>query len=360
MKIAFYAPLKPPDHAVPSGDRLMARQLIAALEKAGHEVSVASTLRAYTPDPTPHSISDLRSASLKELERLARDWAKDAPDLWFCYHPYYKAPDLIGPGLAHRFGKAYVTAESSLSGKVIGTRWEELQNHVRNGVAQAAVNICMTERDRPGLLAAVPSARIAMLPPFVNPAPYAPAHVEKPDMITVAMMRPGDKLRSYAMLAAALALLPEGLPWRLRILGNGPAERQVRALFAPLDPSRLDWLGECSHIEVAAELGRSSLYVWPGYGEAYGLAYLEAQASGLAVVAQSIAGVPEVVLDGITGVLTPVNDAAAFAAAIGMLLKDPTKRRQMGLAAQNYVLKNRSLDAASAQLDLIVRSAVAL
>ena len=47
MRIAFYAPMKPPNHPVPSGDRRMARLLIRALDLAGHEVSVASRLRSW-------------------------------------------------------------------------------------------------------------------------------------------------------------------------------------------------------------------------------------------------------------------------------------------------------------------------
>ena len=47
MRIAFYAPLKSPDHPVPSGDRQMARLLVAALRHAGHDVEIASELRSY-------------------------------------------------------------------------------------------------------------------------------------------------------------------------------------------------------------------------------------------------------------------------------------------------------------------------
>ena len=52
MRIAFYAPLKAPDHPVPSGDRQMARLLLEALRRCGHAVEPASRLRAYraTPD----------------------------------------------------------------------------------------------------------------------------------------------------------------------------------------------------------------------------------------------------------------------------------------------------------------------
>ena len=47
MNIAFYAPLKSPDHETPSGDRRMARLLLATLERAGHELHIASHLRSY-------------------------------------------------------------------------------------------------------------------------------------------------------------------------------------------------------------------------------------------------------------------------------------------------------------------------
>ena len=49
MKLAFYAPMKAPDHPIPSGDRAMARGILAALEKAGHESVVASDLRLFEP-----------------------------------------------------------------------------------------------------------------------------------------------------------------------------------------------------------------------------------------------------------------------------------------------------------------------
>ena len=72
MRVAFYAPLKPPDHPVPSGDRRMARLLIQALELAGHEVEVAARLRSW------HGVPDgARQARIAELgaalaERLLR------------------------------------------------------------------------------------------------------------------------------------------------------------------------------------------------------------------------------------------------------------------------------------------------
>src|SRR5690606_815590 len=97
-------------------------------------------------------------------------------------------------------------------------------------------------------------------------------------LMTVAMMRPGDKMDSYRMLARALASIAD-LSWRLVIVGDGPCRTEVQAAFAPIDPSRIDWMGEVAPDAVASLLAGADLLLWPGYGEAYGLAYLEAQAA---------------------------------------------------------------------------------
>ena len=97
---------------------------------------------------------------------------------------------------------------------------------------------------------------------------------------------------------------------------------EVVAQFARLDPARLEWLGERKPAEMPSIYGRGAIYAWPGCGEAYGLAYLEAQAAGLPVVAQDIDGVPGVVRDGVTGMLTPAGDTGALADAIATLLGD--------------------------------------
>ncbi|MCY1251314.1 D-inositol-3-phosphate glycosyltransferase [compost metagenome] len=90
--------------------------------------------------------------------------------------------------------------------------------------------------------------------------------------------------------------------------------------------------------------------MWPGCGEAYGLAYLEAQAAGLPVVAQRTAGVPEVVRDGETGLLTRDGDIGAYAAAMRDLIEDPAGRKRLGAAARRFVHEERSFPAAARRL----------
>jgi glycosyltransferase involved in cell wall biosynthesis len=355
MRIAFHAPLKSPDHPVPSGDRLMARLLIEAMRLAGHTVFVASQFRSYAA--SPEEFAQRRSAGEAAAAELAARW-RDAtpPELFFCYHPYYKAPDFLGPRLSATFGIPYVTAEASLSSRRRIGPWAAAQEVVEHGLRHASLNLCFTRRDFEGLLGVVGKDRLAMIPPFIDTSAFAiPASgAMPPRLITVAMMRAGDKLESYRTLAAALGGCQD-LPWRLTIVGEGPCRHEVRSLFSRLPSGRVVWLGERSPEEVPGILAGGSIYVWPGTGEAYGLAYLEAQAAGLPVVAQAAAGVPEVVRDGATGLLTPPGDIPAYAAAVRRLLSDRALRCEMGVEARRFVLAERSLSTASAVLATCLR-----
>ncbi len=356
MKIAFYAPLKSPDHPVPSGDRLMARMLVEALRAAGHEVSVASALRSFMADDDEAQFEAIRQAAVDETRRLRALWlSQTPPDAWFCYHPYYKAPDLIGPQLAAEFAIPYLTAEASYSlRRNQGTR-TQAQRHVLSAIEQAAVNICLTERDRRGLVEAAPACRHAMLAPFIDTSRYASTgdgDVEACRFVTVAMMRSGDKMASYHMLARSLSLALDR-PWTLTVIGDGPCRHDVHDAFSALPAERLVWLGERDPRDIPAVLAESTLYLWPGCGEAYGLAYLEAQAAGLPVIAQRTAGVPEVVRDGETGLLTPEGDIAAYADAIRRMIDQPATRRQFGENARRFAHDERSFPAAARRLDAI-------
>ncbi len=290
-KIAFYSPLKPATHPVPSGDRLMAQLLVHCLGSLGHEVETASTLRAFLRDPDSESdAAELQQQAQQEVRRLSDLWTREgAPDIWFCYHPYFKSPDLIGPELCQSFGIAYVTAEAAHSPRRSKGVWAGTQAYVLNSIERAAVNICFTERDRLGLRAASPTARLARLRPFIDTTEFL-RHARSPEpghLVTVAMMRPGDKFDSYARLAAALETLLH-LPWTLSVVGDGILQQAVRNLFSAIPAERIVWHGLLERSDIAALFACCTVYVWPGCGEAYGLAYLEAQAAGLPVVAYTL------------------------------------------------------------------------
>ena len=360
LRIAFYAPLMAPTHPVPSGDRLMAQLLVRCMEQAGHQVDLASELRAYLGDPQNLAgWTKLRSDADHEANRISALWANQPPDLWLCYHPYYKSPDLLGPPRTKHFALPYVAVEASLSARRNIGIWTEMQASVMAAVQQANLTLCLTARDMNGLQDATPTAHLSRFPPFIETDAFSAPPTPQPGrLVTVAMMRAGDKLDSYRCLAATLALLPRNLHWHLTVIGDGPQRAEVQARFADLPPDRLTWLGQQTRPEIAANLACALAYIWPGCGEAYGLAYLEAQAAGVPVVAQHTAGVPEVVVDGETGFLTEPGDNAAAAAAILRLLTEPTLQHRMGQAARLRILRDHSITGAAQRLNAVLQNIV--
>ncbi len=349
--------MKPPGHASPSGDRQMARLLMRALRQAGHEVELVSDLRVYLRDPDDVDTHARFLADAKtERDRIDALWRTSrAPDLWICYHPYHKSPDLLGPALCRTHNVPWVTVEASQSRRKSVGCWADFRERALEAVQGAKVNIALTERDKNGLLLIYPDLKIEYFWPFLDAASLLQL-VPSPQpnhLVTVAMMREGDKFESYAMLADALGQLDD-IDWHLTVVGDGPARDRVKAEFGGVPAQRITWSGELGPEEIAKVLSRGALYVWPGNGEAFGLAYLEAQAAGMPVVAQEIAGVPEVVSDGVTGLLTPAGDVGAFADAIRQLLADDTLRGRLGAAARDKVRTRHSIENATARLEDIL------
>ena len=153
MRIAFYAPLKAPDHPTPSGDRLIAGLLVRALERAGHEVVLASGLRAF--DGTGDRARQHRLARIgrAEAQRLLSGWlgSPRAPRCWFTYHLYHKAPDWIGPRVSARLRIPYLVAEASYAPKQAQGVWRHGHRAVAAALARAGRVIALNPDDVPGL-----------------------------------------------------------------------------------------------------------------------------------------------------------------------------------------------------------------
>ena len=355
MRIAFYAPLKPPDHPIASGDRRVAQLLFEGLRRAGHQPFLASRLRSYDGGGDADRQARLAALGRGAADRLLRRWRERpqaAPGLWFTYHLYYKAPDWLGPRVSAALRIPYLVAEASAAEKRAEGAWALGHRAVVEAIGRADRVIGLNAADRDGVLALLADRnRWVFLPPFLDSAAYRVAEREgsgPPRLIAVAMMRHGDKLASYRVLAAALAQLRD-LQWSLEIVGDGPARGEVERCFAPL-AGRIVYAGALELAAVAARLAAADICVWPAVNEAFGMALLEAQASALPVVAGAGGGVAGIIRPGVTGLLVPPGDAAAFAAGLRSLLRDPDRRAAMGRAARRNVLEQHDLGAAAGRL----------
>jgi glycosyltransferase involved in cell wall biosynthesis len=131
-------------------------------------------------------------------------------------------------------------------------------------------------------------------------------------LLTVAMMRPGDKVQSYEILAQALRLI-EDQQWALIVVGSGSEELQVRSFFSAFK-NRIVWLGK-----VEAERGDSG-------------------------------GVPDIVEHNVTGLLAKHLDVDDFTACVKSLIVDKDRRRTMGAAGAMNVARYHRIESAGQQL----------
>ena len=352
MRVAFYAPMKPPCHPVPSGDRRMARALMGLLADLGHEVVLASRFRSYDGTGDPVRQARLSGLGAALAARLTARLRRRPPDLWFTYHLYHKAPDWLGPRVSRALAIPYVVAEASLAAKRATGAWAIGYAGSRTAIMAADLVLAMTGHDLSGLRAVVARDRLRLFPPFLDAAPFRPSdrrlRADPPLILVVAMMRRDAKLASYQLLAAALALVNR-IAWRLALVGDGEARLEVEQLFAPFG-ERVSFLGQVDGDRLPALYAAADLYVWPACNEAYGMALLEAQAAGLPVIAGREGGVPDIVADGESGILVAPRAPGELATAIGWLLTDPERREAMGMAARNRVLARHDLAPARERL----------
>lgn len=337
-----------------------------ALAHAGHRVQVASTFRSYDGDGDEPRQRALRAQGEALAQQLADDWkagpADERPELWFTYHLYYKAPDWLGPLVSRALAIPYVISEASYAQKRAHGPWAFGHEGSTEAIRTAALVLAPTRDDVPGLEQIIDARRIVHLPPFLDTAPYVAAMASRPALreelakernldpgvpwiAVVAMMRAGDKLASYRALAGSLNRVKD-LPWQLVVAGDGVARPEVEALF----DNRARFLGSLRQRRIAQMLAASDLCGWPAVNEAYGMALLEAQAAGVPVVSCRTRGVPDVVLDGRTGILVQYGDEAALAGAVRELLVNTERRKTLGREAASYVARERSLEAAAAKL----------
>lgn len=291
MRLAFYAPLKPPDHPVPSGDRAMARAVIQALAHMGAQVDLAAQLRSRDGAGDAQVQRRLMGEAEAVLPDVIAQGHSARWQAWITYHTYYKAPDLIGPAVARALGIPYLLIEATRARKRLGGPWETFARASEAACDAADVIFYLTARDHEALAAYAPEGQTLLhLPPFLARTAL-PAQANGTHLLAVGMMREAAKLPSYRLIAETFALLPPQTA--LEIAGDGPARARVGALMAPFG-TRVRFLGALDPDALAEAYARAGALIWPGVDEAFGMTYLEAQAHGLPVIAQDRPGVRDV------------------------------------------------------------------
>jgi glycosyltransferase involved in cell wall biosynthesis len=141
----------------------------------------------------------------------------------------------------------------------------------------------------------------------------------------------------FDLLDAAGILRAQVPGLRIECAGDGDigkVERRAAALGLAARVKMRGWLSRCAGDEL---LSRASVFVLPSYAEGLPMSLLEAMAAGCPVVATPVGGIPDLVIDGVNGLLVPVGDPRALSEALARILHDSELARRLGRAARSTI-----------------------
>ncbi len=253
---------------------------------------------------------------------------------------FLHTPASVARYAAHLTGRKWT---GSAHAKDIWTtpRWEKREKlHDAEWVVTCtAVNHAELDTLAPGRVELVRHGLdLAEFPP--PPRLADPAHAP----LTILSVGRAVEKKGYPDLVAALARLPETPAWRFVHVGGGPLVAALRGLAERAGiADRTEWAGALARPELLARLRAADVFVLASRiardGDRDGLpnVLLEAQSQGLPCVATRVSAIPELIEDGVTGVLAPPGDPDALAAGLSRLLRDPDLRRRLGAAGERRV-----------------------
>jgi glycosyltransferase involved in cell wall biosynthesis len=354
LKILFYAPFKPLGHAHPSGDLIIATGIYEYLESRGHQVIPASSLRCRWIYWRPWMWPKL----MWERKRLYHQFSGKNIDLWFTYHTYYKAPDLLGTVVPQKLKIPYVIFQGMFSTKRRRKLKTRIGFNLNKSTLCAADHVFSNKTvDLHNLKRLLPEDKITYVSPGLkrddfcfdaNARAELRAHWQvgdDPVILSAAMFRPGVKTEGLTWVIRTCGeLFRKSHDLWLVIAGDGKEKSKLQKIARDQLPGRVRFVGKVPRNDLNRFYSAGDVFVFPGINESLGMVYLEAQSCGLPVVAFENAGVPDAVQNGRSGILVPMYDTDLFADAIQRLLTNKNLRQKMGKAALSYVREMHDLN----------------
>jgi glycosyltransferase involved in cell wall biosynthesis len=183
----------------------------------------------------------------------------------------------------------------------------------------------------------VPRTHIRVIPCGVDTSRFRPGEhrPELPHIVCVARLVPVKNLR--LLLETCACLRARGLDFRCVLIGEGPCREDLLALRTRLDLEGIvEMAGAAEQGEVCTWWQRATVALLTSEREGMPVCLMEAASCGVPAVATAVGGVPELVEDGVTGLLAPAGDAQALADCLERVLRDPSLAARLGAAARRH------------------------
>ncbi|MGB2697682.1 MAG: glycosyltransferase [Candidatus Zixiibacteriota bacterium] len=188
-----------------------------------------------------------------------------------------------------------------------------------------------------------PLKRVIRIPFGVDVDNFKPRLTsDKKSEITVGVVKRLDYKYGIEYLVKGFALVEKKFKnVRLLIAGDGPLRNKLKKLSFQLGcEKKIKFLGNIHHAQVPNLLKEMDIFVMPSVRESFGVAALEASASQLPVIASNVGGIPEIIINGKTGLLVPPRNPSAIAESIIHLIENPDLSLELGKSGREFVMKN--------------------
>ncbi|MEF2277263.1 glycosyltransferase family 4 protein [Deinococcus sp. YIM 134068] len=224
---------------------------------------------------------------------------------------------------------------------------------VRATLARADRVVTLSPHLSADVTAIAPTARVLAVRNGIALTPAPPRRDRPPQVLFLGVLverkNPLGLLRAWARVER-----PPGA--RLRLAGDGPLRPAVEALVAELGlADSVELLGWVDAERSARLLEETDILVLPSYFEGQPLALIEGMARGVALVSTHVGGIPDLIENGVSGLLVPPGDDDALAAALAPLLADGELRRRLGDAAYEHARQEFNIEHTWHQLDALYR-----
>jgi len=273
--------------------------------------------------------------------------------------------------LSAELGLPYVVSVHGLdafSTEQVGGRAGEWCRRISQAVYRSSRRVvCISEHVREQVLEGTgPTCRTSVVYNGVDPKLFSPSS-EPPSaesasgglvVLSVGNLIP---IKGHELLIRAVASLAFEFPELiLQVIGDGGERSRLEIVAQQLKiDERVQFLGRQSRRQVAAAMRRCAVFALPSRYEGLGCVYLEAMCVGKPVIACRGQGIAEVIKHGSNGFLVGPDNEKELELALGMLLRDETRRRNLGAAARDTILERFTLEQQADRLSRIYRECVA-
>ncbi len=206
---------------------------------------------------------------------------------------------------------------------------------IRSGLGQSHRLIAVSNATAERLRALLPEADVTMIPNGIATAAFASSAHSQDAFVRLLFVGAMGKLKGERDLLEAVHQIAARVPnLRLLLLGHGAETIEELCHQYKLEPF-IEHLGPVPQHERHAFFRRADFFVLPSYGEGMPIAVLEAMAAGLPIIATRVGGIPELIENGVEGLLIEPGAITALAARIECLTNDQQLRDQMGARSRD-------------------------